>query len=157
MKYDDGIIRRRIADHHVRESAKVRRKTVCEVNEAIDRWADSTITDKTTKHTLALELARLDALQEVFRKHALDGDVQCGAVVRKTIERRCAMLGLHTPRTAVLQIVEQARPKKTSADRIERVLNELLEEQKKKCVTNALSATAISTAPAPARPAAVRI
>jgi hypothetical protein len=36
--------------------AKTRRKTVSEVNEAIDRWADSTITDKTREHTLALEL-----------------------------------------------------------------------------------------------------
>jgi hypothetical protein len=31
----------------------------------------------------------------------------------------------------VLQIVDQATPRETSTDRIERVLNELIEEQKK--------------------------
>jgi hypothetical protein len=35
------------------------------------------------------------------------------------------MLGLSTPQTAVLQIVEEARPKETSTDRIERALAEL--------------------------------
>lgn len=57
---DDGIIRQRIAAHSAREIAKVRRNTASEVNEAIDHWADSTITDKTRMHTLAFGLARLD-------------------------------------------------------------------------------------------------
>jgi hypothetical protein len=35
------------------------------------------------------------------------------------------MLGLHALQTAVLQIVDEATPKETSTDRIERVLNEL--------------------------------
>jgi hypothetical protein len=38
---------------------------------------------------------------------------------------------VHTPQAAVLQIVDEARPKETSTDRIERVLNELLEDQEK--------------------------
>jgi hypothetical protein len=41
------------------------------------------------------------------------------------------MLGLHTPQTAVLQIVDQAKPAETSTDRIERVLAELTAESKK--------------------------
>lgn len=110
----------------------MRRKTVSEIDEAIDRWADSIITDKTRKHTPALELGRLDELQEVFYQPALEGDVRCGALVAKIIERRCVMLGLHTPQTAVLQIVDEARPKKTSSDRIERVLAELCAESAKK-------------------------
>lgn len=36
------------------------------INEVIDRWAESTIDDKLRKHSLALELARLDELQQVF-------------------------------------------------------------------------------------------
>ena len=36
------------------------------VNFAIDRWADQAITDKARKHGLALDLTRLDELQEVF-------------------------------------------------------------------------------------------
>lgn len=81
--------------------------------------------------------------------------MQCGALATKIIERRCVMLGLHTPQTAVLQIVKEAKPKEKSIDRIERVLKELLEDPKKKSVHHALSAAAISTAPAAARPAAV--
>jgi hypothetical protein len=92
---------------------------------------DSTIIDKTRKHTLALELSRLDDLPEVFYARALEGAVQCGALVTKILERRCVMLGLHTPQTAVLQIVDEARPKETSNDRIERALNALVEDQRK--------------------------
>jgi hypothetical protein len=32
-------------------------------------------------------------------------------LVTKIIERRCVMIGLHTPQTAVLQIVEESAPK----------------------------------------------
>jgi hypothetical protein len=109
----------------VRAIAKARRTSLAEVNEAIDRWADQAITDTARKHGLALELARLDDLQEVFYQRALDGDVSCGALITKIIERRCVMLGLHAPQLATLQIVEEARPRETSTDRIERVLVEL--------------------------------
>jgi hypothetical protein len=57
--------------------------------------------------TLALELARLDELQEVFYARALDSAAQFGALVAKIIERRCVMLGcrarlgLLTPQTNV--------------------------------------------------------
>jgi hypothetical protein len=37
---------------------------------------------------------------------------------------------LSTPQTAVLQIVDEVRPRETSTDRIERVLNALIEDQK---------------------------
>lgn len=56
-------------------------------------------------------------------------DGQCGALVAKLIERRCVMLGLHTPQTTALQIVEAAAPKETSIDKIEAALNALLEDQ----------------------------
>jgi hypothetical protein len=59
-----------------------------------------------------------------------DGDVQCGALVTKIIDGRGVMLGLHTPQTAV-KIVEEAVPKETSTDKIERALNALLEDQRK--------------------------
>jgi hypothetical protein len=41
------------------------------------------------------------------------------------------MLGLSTPQTAVLQIMDEATPKQTSTDRIERVLAELAAHDKK--------------------------
>jgi hypothetical protein len=41
------------------------------------------------------------------------------------------MLGLSTPQTAVLQIVDEATPKETGIDRIERVLAEPAAQGKK--------------------------
>ena len=40
------------------------------------------------------------------------------------------MLALFTPQTAVLQIIDDATPKETSPDRIERALAELTAQQK---------------------------
>jgi hypothetical protein len=94
--------------------------SVAEVSRFNDRWAVTAVNSELRKQTLALELARLDKLQLVFHQRALAGDVQCGALVSKLIERRCAMLGLYAPQTAVLKIVDEATPKETSTDRIER-------------------------------------
>lgn len=41
--------------------------------------------------------------------------MQCGALVTKIIERRCVMLGLSTPQTAVLQIVDAVKLTKKRA------------------------------------------
>jgi pyridoxal/pyridoxine/pyridoxamine kinase len=70
-------------------------------------------------------------MQLRFYEHALEGDVASGALVAKLIERRGVMLGLHTPQTAVLQIVDEAKPRETSTDRIERALNALLTDGRK--------------------------
>jgi hypothetical protein len=85
---DDAIIKQRIRGRSVRAIAKAQHTTVAAINEAIDRWTASTIDDKIRKNTLALELARLDGLQEVFYQHALEGDPQCVGLVTKFIERR---------------------------------------------------------------------
>jgi hypothetical protein len=58
------------------------------------------------------------------------GDVSRGALVTKIVERRCVMLGLHTPQSAVLQIVDETKPKETSIDKIERVLAEFAAQKK---------------------------
>ncbi len=72
----------------------------------------------------------MDQLQQVFyQKAVLDDDVQCSVLVTKIIQRRGVMLGLHTPQTAVLQIVDEAKPAETSTDRIERALAELCAEK----------------------------
>jgi hypothetical protein len=63
---DDAIIKQRIAGKSVRAIAKTQRCSVGQVNEAIDRWAASKIDDKTRRNTLALELARLDEIQETL-------------------------------------------------------------------------------------------
>ena len=76
---------------------------MAKVNEALDRFTETTIDDKIRRHTLALELARLDELQETFYARALEGDVACGALITKILERPCTMLGLYTPQTATLK------------------------------------------------------
>jgi hypothetical protein len=80
---------------------------------------------------LAIELARLDALQETFYRKAQAGDVKAGHLVSGLIKRRCVILGLHAPQTAVLQIIAEQQPKQTSTDKIEVASNALLADQRK--------------------------
>jgi|AmaraimetFIIA100_FD_contig_101_549762_length_1169_multi_9_in_0_out_0_1 hypothetical protein len=114
----EDIVQARIRGESVRSIAKRLSCTLAEVHKVLDRFAETTIDEKTRKHTLALELARLDELQTVFHDRALAGDVHCGALVAKIIERRCTMLGLYTPPAATLQVIEAEAPKETSTDRI---------------------------------------
>ena len=114
----EDIVQARIRGESVRSIAKRLSCTLTEVHKVLDRLAETTIDEKTRKHTLALELARLDELQTVFHDRALAGDVHCGALVAKIIERRCTMLGLYTPPAATLQVIEAEAPKETSTDRI---------------------------------------
>jgi hypothetical protein len=45
------------------------------------------------KHTLLLELERLDELEEVFAQRARNGDAQAAMIVLQIAERRAAYLG----------------------------------------------------------------
>jgi hypothetical protein len=85
---DDEVIRQRISGRSARAIAKAQATTVAEVNKALDRFTEITIDDKIRRHTLALELARLDELQETFYARALEGDVQCGALITKIMKPR---------------------------------------------------------------------
>ena len=120
---DDEVIRQRISGRSARAIAKAQATTVAEVT--LDRFTETTIDDKTRKHTLALELARLDELQETFYARALEGDVACGALITKIIERRCTMLGLYTPQTATLQVIEAEAPRETSTERLRAAIDRI--------------------------------
>jgi hypothetical protein len=122
---DDEVIRQRISGRSARAIAKAQATTVAEVNKALDHFTETTIDDKVRRHTLALELARLDELQETFYARALEGDVQCGALVTKIIERRCTMLGLYTPQTATLQVIEAEVPRETSTERLRAAIDRI--------------------------------
>jgi len=115
---DDTIIQQRVSGRSARAIARAQGCTLAEVSKVLDRFTETTIDDKTRKHTLALELARLDELQETFYARALEGDVACGALITKIIERRCTMLGLYTPQTATLQVIEAEAPRETSTERL---------------------------------------
>lgn len=69
-----------------------------------------------------LELARLGSLQEVFYARALEGNVECAALVTKIIERRCIMLGLSMP--CGIANRRRSAPTEADIDRIEQALNE---------------------------------
>ena len=122
---DDTIIQQRVSGRSARAIAKAQGCSVVEVNKALDRFTETTIDDKVRKHTLALELARLDELQETFYARALEGDVACGALITKIIERRCTMLGLYTPQTATLQIIEAEAPRETSTERLRAAIDRI--------------------------------
>jgi|SRR6516162_1407859 len=61
---DDEVIKQRISGRSARAIAKAQATTVAEVT--LDRFTETTIDDKVRRHTLALELARLDELQETL-------------------------------------------------------------------------------------------
>jgi transposase len=103
----------------MRGIAKAQRPIVAEINEVIDCWAASAIVEEIRENTLALVLA--------LRTHCRwRRAVRCPG--HQDYRARCVMLS--TPQTAVLQIVDEVRPRETSTDRIERVLNALIEDQK---------------------------
>ena len=122
---DDTIIQQRVSGRSARAIARAQGCTLAEVSKVLDRFTETTIDDKTRKHTLALELARLDELQETFYARALEGDVQCGALITKIIERRCTMLGLYAPQTATLQVIEAQAPRETSTDKISALIERI--------------------------------
>jgi len=122
---DDVIIQQRISGRSARAIAKAQGCSVAEVNKGLDRFTETTIDDKVRKHTLALELARLDELQETFYTRALEGDVACGALITKIIERRCTMLGLYTPQTATLQVIEAEASRETSTERLRAAIDRI--------------------------------
>src|SRR5262249_40578601 len=122
---DDEIVQQRVSGRSARAIARAHGITPAEVSKVLDRFTETTIDDKTRRHTLALELARLDELQETFYARALEGDVRCGALITKSIESRCTMLGLYTPQTARVQIIEAEAPKETSIDRIEAAIKRI--------------------------------
>src|SRR6516164_23179 len=122
---DNTIIQQRVSGRSARAIAKAQGCTLTDVNRVLDRFTETTIDDKVRKHTLALELARLDELQETFYARALEGDVACGALITKIIERRCTMLGLYTPQTATLQVIEAEAPRETSTERLRAAIDRI--------------------------------
>src|SRR5262249_52751542 len=122
---DDEIVQQRVSGRSARAIARAHGITPAEVSKVLDRFTETTIDDKTRKHTLALELARLDELQETFYARALEGDGAAGALIPKIIERRCVMLGLSTPQTATLQVIEAETPRETSTDKISALIERI--------------------------------
>jgi len=122
----EDIIDARVRGESARSIAKRLGCTIDDVNDVLDRFATQTITNKLRTHTLALELERLDNLQQVFERQAKAGDVASGSLVTKIIERRCIMLGLSAPSRVDPQIIEQqTAPTQTSTERIRAAIDRI--------------------------------
>ena len=129
----EQIIQARIRGESARSIAKRLHCTLADINDVMDRFATTTLTDKLRAHTLALEIERLDELQEVFNDQAKAGDVQSALLVTKIIERRSILLGLSAPPRTDHHIIEHAQPPAmTSTERIRAAIDLLrLEKQPK--------------------------
>jgi hypothetical protein len=109
---------------------------VAEINAAIDRWADSTITDKMRRNTPALELARLDELQQVFFTSGRWPATCSAAPWSPRLSSGAGCCAVYPCRRAVLQIVDASTPREAGIDRIEQLLNASIEDQKKGDLTS---------------------
>src|SRR5262249_39043163 len=114
-----------LVNKRVRRIAKEYGCTVDLVHKALDRHPIELDRDKYLKRTLALELARLDELEEAFRDKAIeDRDVASAALLVKIYERRATLLGLN-PVTGHAVTIVQHEPvgAQTSTDKIEAAID----------------------------------
>ena len=79
------------------------------------------------KRTLALELSRLDELEEAFRDKAIvDRDVASGALLVRIAERRATLLGLNPPLGHAVQVIQhEPQNKPTSTERLRAAIDRI--------------------------------
>jgi hypothetical protein len=83
----------------------------------------TSISEQFRKHTLELELERLDDLERPYYPKAREGNHQSLAACLKIAELRADYLGIRAPvRVDPVQLVAMAAPQKTSTDKIEEAL-----------------------------------
>jgi hypothetical protein len=92
IDHEQAIFRARLAGHNIRDIAQEFHCSVAHVSAVIDRMCRP-IDEHLRKHTLLLELERLDELEQVFAQKARDGDAQAAKIVLQIGERRVAYLG----------------------------------------------------------------
>src|SRR5215469_215325 len=107
--------------------AKAHKMTVAKVHEALDQHPVSTDRETFLRRTLAMELMRLDQLEEAFERKALrDRDISSGALMVKIAERRQILLGLAAPVGHSVAIhAEPAEHRQNSTERIFEVINRI--------------------------------
>ena len=90
--------------------------TIAEVHAVLDHHPIEIDRDKYLKRTLALELSRLDELEEAFRDKAIvDRDVASGALLVRIAERRATLLGLNPPLGHAVQVIQHEPENKPSS------------------------------------------
>lgn len=96
-KQEDKILLQRVMGKTTSAIARDAGLTEAEVERIVADHTDTTLTIDIRKRSLALDLTRLDLLVHVCMSRAVEGDMQAVLAALKIIQRRCTMLGLHTP------------------------------------------------------------
>jgi hypothetical protein len=92
IDHEQAIFRARLAGQSIRSIAQDFHCEIAHVQAVIDRLCRP-IDEHLRKHTLLLELERLDELEEVFAHKARNGDAKAALVLLQIAERRAAYLG----------------------------------------------------------------
>src|SRR5262245_6985803 len=124
---EEQIFRLRLAGRSMRHLAKQFGRSIEEVAEICERMCQP-VSPATRRAALALDLERLDAIQEVFYQKAQEGDCGAAMVLLRCQERRSSLLGLDIPaaaRGASPVQIEIAAATETTTDRIRRALEHL--------------------------------
>jgi hypothetical protein len=120
------VDRDKLINRRIQSIAKDQGCSVAEVYAVLDTHPIEIDRDKFLRRTLALELSKLDQLEEAFVGKAMAGDVAAGTLLIKIYERRATLLGLNPPLGHAVHIVQHPpEHRETNMDKIERVLREL--------------------------------
>jgi hypothetical protein len=130
-RVDTRVIRACIAGKGVKAIAAELRISPERVENILEEWTASAVTPELRRQEFVRLLAQIDAVIEGLFPRAVAGEHAAVTDLNKIWGRKIGILGLRAPETAILRIVEESRPRETSTDRIERVLNALIEDQRK--------------------------
>jgi hypothetical protein len=129
---EEAIFKARLSGKSVRRIAHEFHIEIAQVEDIIQRNCP-VINIQMRAIALALDLERLDELQETFYSDAVKGDVQAAAILLKIAERRSAYLGIDAPvRVDPVQLLAAAKPRPTSTDLIEAAIRRIAAEHKPK-------------------------
>jgi hypothetical protein len=92
IDHEQAIFHARLMGKSIRSIAQEFHCEIAHVQAIIDRLCRP-IDEHLRKHTLLIELERLDELEEVFSQRARNGDAQAAMIVLQIAERRAAYLG----------------------------------------------------------------
>jgi hypothetical protein len=120
---DEQMFQLRLSGMSVRKIAKQFNVTEAEAQKAIAEQC-TPISQQMRKHTLELELDRLDEMEEIFYPSMKEKNTASGHLVMKIREMRADLLGYRAAiRVDATQIIQAAEV--NSSDRIQRVLDDL--------------------------------
>lgn len=108
---DDDIVQQRITGKSARDR-QGQGNPLADVNCALDLFTGATFNDKVRKHTLASSAPDLMNCRKSYTRGPSKADVASAQLLTEIIWRRCVMLGLHAPQTAVLRLSKLRRRKR---------------------------------------------